>query len=276
MQAVVRSRHVANRFRWKGLLVGGLVGTMCFLLGRASAPQASAGGNPAVPQVDDSTGLEGAGTRPRALRPPKLLIPDKTETCSGTTDQDRKDTVTFVMNRLFHRIEGLGRLSGLESAEMRANMAREYARGLADAIRMGRSDLYQALTQDFNDRLCNQTMPEDKTILLSYFATELPEIVDNKGLECFFGRAKGKEDASLWYMMDAWRNTGGEKPTALAAIEATATDQRTIRRFMSPEQEEAARSAEATGASGTVTRPLPTPAPTPSPQLPSGQAASPN
>ena len=234
---------------------------------------------PTVPQAADSADSAAVNPRPRAraLRPPpKVLIPDKTDSSSGPTEQDRKNTVTFVMNRLFHRIDGLSRMPHMQSAESRANMAREYARGIADALRMGRSDLYQALSQDFNDRLCNQTMPDDQTILLSYFALELPEIVDNKGLECFFGRAKGKEDVPLWYMMDAWRNSGGEKPAALAAIEATATDQRTIQRFMSPEQEEAARSAEATGAPATASNPLPTPTPTPFPQLAPGPAPSPN
>jgi hypothetical protein len=147
------------------------------------------------------------------------------------------------MDRLFRRIEGLDHFPGMENPERRANTAREYVRGVADALRVGRSDLFETMSQDFKDRLCKDAMSDDKTILLSYLAMELPETVNNEGLDCLFGRSKGKENATLWNMMDAWRASGGEKPGALAAIEATATDERTLLRLKSPEEEASARNS---------------------------------
>jgi hypothetical protein len=240
MQSIGHDNQLAARSRWLGFVAMGLFGAMLFFVGRISAPRA------------------------------RVTEASASPTCSAPSDQARSNTARMVTGRLFQRIERIARMPGMENPESRANMVREYARGLADAVRMGRSDLYRALSQDFDDRLCKETMPDDKIILLAYFAMELPEVVDNRGLECFFSRAKGKENVALWYMMDAWRQSGRDKTAALAAIEATATDPRTVRRFMSPEQQEAAFNAaangEATASFGAAITAIPQPAPFPVPR----------
>jgi hypothetical protein len=112
---------------------------------------------------------------------------------------------------------------------------------------MGRSDLYEALSQDFSDRLCNHKLADDQSMVLSYFAMELPEMVNNRGLDCFFGRAGQKEDATLWYMMDAWRGSGNDRPESLTALAANAKDNRTLWRLLPPEQAAEARASAGQG-----------------------------
>lgn len=273
MPIVGRSNSTPVRRRWLGLVASGALGAALFFMGRLSAPHASPGTTSAEPEASDLPSQPNPHTKlgVRARSIPRLAAPGSPEACAATTDQDRKDTAAFVMDSLFGRIEMFSHSPMFATAEARANQLRPFVHGLADGIRKTRPDLFKALAEDFNDRLCKEEMSDDRTILLSYFAADLPEMVDTRGLDCFFSRAKGKEDVPLWSMLDAWRASGLEKTAALAQVQDTASDQRTIRRFMTPEDQQAARSAGANAemaASGEKSAPLPTP-------LPSGQELSP-
>lgn len=232
--------------RWPGLLASGIAGVMLFFLGRLSAREAG----PEKSLSDDQTPELPSQPRPRAQRgflahgvprPAALGTPDS---CTQTTDQDRKDTATFVVDNLFRRVEPYIHDPIFPTAEARANQLRPFINGLAEGIRQTRPDLFKALGEDFDDRLCNGGMSDDKTLLLSYLAADLPEMADSKGFDCFFTRAKGKEDVPLWYMLDAWQASGLEKTAALAQVQATASDERTIRRLKPIEEQRAARMVE--------------------------------
>jgi hypothetical protein len=268
MSVVGHSRAKKPRRGWLGLLASGVFGVVLFLLGRLSAPEALAEKRPNDAQASDqpiqSSPRSQRGFRARDV--PKLAAPATPEVCTPTTDQNRKDTATSVVDNLLRRVGDFGQNPRFPTAEARANQLRPFVHGLAEGIRQTRPDLFKALTEDFNDRLCKEGMSDDKTILLSNLATDLPEIVDGKGFDCFFTGAKGKEDVPLWSMLDAWRASGLEKTAALAQVEATASDKRTIRRLVTHEEEMAARSAGGEnsrvvvpGAMGNL---LPTPSPT--------------
>jgi hypothetical protein len=265
MTSVVPHHRRQLRRRWPGLLAGGAAGIALFFLGRLSAPEVRPAESPADAPAAGSSGQPNLPAERVVRSVPRLAAPAHSEACAQATDQDRKDTATFVVDRLFGVLEVFAHNPMFSTAESRANQLRPFVHGLAEGIRQTRPDLLKALAEDFNERLCQDGgMSDDKTILLSYLATHLPEMVDNRGLDCFFTRANGKEDASLWHMLDAWRGTGLPKTAALARVQASASDQRTIRRFMTPEEESAAVAVEANSLlalSGEQSAALPIPAP---------------
>lgn len=262
MRTAVDRRQTSRQSRWVGRLVLAILGAVLFFVGRLSGARVTpAEPHAPVPQMAGAVESESAPVHlPTSVPRLRSLPPSKTdENCPGPSEQARRDTATAMMDGLLRRIEGLEHFPGMDNPERRASTARDYARGLADALRAGRSDLYEAMSEDLSDRLCSGPMADDKIILMSYLAMELPEMVGSRGLDCYFGRAKGKENAALWNMIDAWRTSGSEKPKALSLLEATSTDERTLRRLASPEEAAAARAAAARSSAPAV---APSPPPT--------------
>jgi hypothetical protein len=103
----------------------------------------------------------------------------------------------------------------------------------------------------------------------------MPELANAKTLDCLFS-LHPEENTVLWHGIDAWRTTNLPKPEPLAAIERSAQDPRTQRRFFSPEQEAAeARQIELATERASLPPPHPTgplaPQGMPSPETPASQ-----
>jgi hypothetical protein len=108
---------------------------------------------------------------------------------------------------------------------------------MADTVRQTSPAVRAALGDELNDRLCSGTLKDDELITLAYLGIELPDITAPRGFDCVFAQRGKQEDAVLWYMLDAWRQSGQDKTAAIALVERLATDERTRRRFLSREEE---------------------------------------
>jgi hypothetical protein len=121
----------------------------------------------------------------------------------------------------------------------------EYLRGWADAISRSNPETLREAARELEDRLCGVGLTPDHTMIIGRIGSFLPALMTERGLECAF-KQTDKEDVVLWALMDAWRNSGLPRPTALDRIEQTAKDERTRRRMISPQKEMIERTAEAT------------------------------
>jgi hypothetical protein len=106
---------------------------------------------------------------------------------------------------------------------------------MTDAVRQIDPTMSAALAGELTRRLCDHSLSEVQTITVAQLGQAMPEAVTARGLECFFSGAAGREDIRVWSMLDTWRQSGQEKTPAITALEKSARDQRTRRRFLPPE-----------------------------------------
>jgi len=212
-----------------------------FALGRATRspvapPPASAEGAGA-----DATGRR-PWSKPRSPLPRLAQLPAAPPAeCENT---DRRATATSLVETLLKRLPGRRTGGWEEGPEASANAVRPYLQGLADGVKQSSPAVKAAFTDEFTERLCRGSLADDELIAMAYLGQEMPEITGPRAFDCVFSRRGKQEDVVLWYMLDAWRLSGQEKSAAIAQIQRTATDPRTLRRFMSREEEMAMRAGE--------------------------------
>ena len=119
-------------------------------------------------------------------------------------------------------------------AEARAGAALPYFSGLLHGALQADPEIRPAFSKLFTSVLCGSALPDDRAITVANMALALPDIATREAFDCYFSRAK--EDVPSWVMLDAWRRTGLEKTPTIAKFQASATDSRTTRRFLSDEE----------------------------------------
>jgi hypothetical protein len=140
--------------------------------------------------------------------------------------------------------------------ETAANLEIGFLTGWIDAIRHTSPELIDELRGLIRSKLCSGEPPAEELILTAYLLQRLPESISQDGLDCFFDQ-HSKEDAPLWYMLDAWRLAGMPATPAITALPARASDPRTLRRFESPEESSRNRAIRAAGAQSSRKDPSP-------------------
>jgi hypothetical protein len=165
------------------------------------------------------------------------FVPDPADSSRAPppSPKDVHASAKFFLSRLFKRSQILPQNQPLE---VRANFNREYTIGAIEAVRDLHPEDIGAMSEELNNKLCDETIDEEKTVSLAIMAFEMPELSSPRGFQCFFSRARKKEDVVLWYMLDAFNNSGQDKPAALLELAKTAKDPRTMERLMSPEDRE--------------------------------------
>jgi len=153
-------------------------------------------------------------------------IPDE----EAKAEELRQDRAAFLLAGVFRQLEDQRRRR-VEPAEARANAVVAYLAGVMRGAAQADPRMRAAFSTKFTNALCDGGMPADETLSVAHMAMIFPDIATPKGFECFFKGAK--EDIATWTMLDAWKHSGLEKSAAIAQMEATATDERTKRRFLS-------------------------------------------
>jgi hypothetical protein len=148
-----------------------------------------------------------------------------------------------VLGGLTGRLQALKLGMPQSPPEARVNNLRPYLSGVAEGIRRANPDLMLVMADEIRRRVCHDHPREDDAILLAYLIAEMPEAASTETFECFLSDEGVKEDAALWYMLDAWRGSGQTEPPALARLRERATDPRTLRRLRPPSIEERLRFA---------------------------------
>jgi len=147
-----------------------------------------------------------------------------------------------MVDSVFKRLALMSRFGEFASAEAQATAIAPYAEGLLEGALQSDPAMRAAFGAEFKARLCGSAPTTDAEIIsLSQMMRIVPDQATPEAFDCFFSHAK--EDVPLWSMMDAWRTTGLDKTPALTKLEATATDSRTQRRLLTPEEEARGRVA---------------------------------
>jgi hypothetical protein len=230
--------------RWPRTAANVLVAACIFIAGRLSAAALT---SPATSQSAHASGSESttrpSGTRRPIRNPPRwstpaFPAPDASDPASQHGDETAAhETAQFFFRRIFRRQAVIP--TGVDP-EMRANANREYLIGMGDALRMLDPSALRAVSDELNSQLCSRDANDDQTLVLAILAFEMPDLTTRQGFQCFFSRAKGKEDTVLWYMLDAFNNSTDERPEFITSLEKTAKDPRTLERLKPREERERA------------------------------------
>lgn len=107
-------------------------------------------------------------------------------------------------------------------------------KGMIEGAIVSQPELVPAIRARITDRACQAGISEVGWLTVGRIGFEHPELLTENALECALSGDNLKEGPVLWSLMDAWRLTKHPKPDALLALEATAKDPKTIRRFLDP------------------------------------------
>jgi len=220
-----------------GLLVAGAFGAGRISVGRRSDAAERPSLDPAPAAV---TAGVAARSRPVVQRSPISVRPPPAPGAAADVDpglgQARVDRAAFVLDRVFERIRLMSAVDDLPSAEAQATAVGPYLTGLLEGAVQSDPGMRSAFGSALRSRLCGDRAPSDAEVIsLAQMVTVLPDVATEESLDCFF--AKAKEDVPLWSMIDAWRSSGLPKTAALARLEASAQDARTVRRLGDPEEQ---------------------------------------
>ena len=155
--------------------------------------------------------------------------------------QARGQRAAFLLDKVFHLMEIQANTDPNVVPEARAQGVRSYLTGLVVGAIQADPAMRAAFSDQFTTRLCGRaSLAAEQIISLAQVGLALPDVPTYEGYDCFFSR-HGKEDAPLWFMLDAWQESGLDKPPALAGLAAVAKDSRTTRRFLSKDEAVARR-----------------------------------
>jgi hypothetical protein len=141
----------------------------------------------------------------------------------------REQQSTDLINLLLGRLDIMDSSEPDGDPEVHATRLLMYQKGLMDAIVRTAPDLADELAAGIERELCSGSATVSRVISLSHFIHDMPELANERAFDCIASR--GKEDAMLWAVLDAWRATGMPPTPAIAKIQQTATDERTRSRF---------------------------------------------
>lgn len=231
--------------RFATVLGGAAIAVTAFSLGRVTHRP------PPEPRAPEPTPSASASERPSVRSRSALLIPAFTPATPASAEgtplpsasaEARASRANYLVTRLFARLDAIPTNTG--DSELRVNTMSDYLTAMSDVVRQLDPGMFEAMAGEFTRRLCDQELGEDQTITMAYLGQSMPEAVTGRGLECFFSGAAGREDIRLWTMLDAWRQSGQERTPAIAALEKSARDPRTRRRFLPIEVERRQRQAQ--------------------------------
>jgi hypothetical protein len=170
-----------------------------------------------------------ASTPPRATRivSPISVIPDTSE---AATEKRRYGMAEGALGDMLQRIK-LSPPNGGPPLVV-AQTALPYIQGVWDGLLAADPEMTSALQRRFADIACGDTTLSDaEWIALGFVGKFHPAIVSSSALDCALSN-RTAEGPALWSLMDAWRHTDLPKPDSLLALERTATDPQTLRRFV--------------------------------------------
>lgn len=223
-------------------VIGGSISVAIFLLGRASHRPAHEGTDTPVCVADRPLNQAKGIALLRVLRdlpaPAARSAPGEgSHDDAAAVAEARLARADFLLEEVFRQL-GQPRLGAME-AETRAVAALPFLSGMLKGAIQADPGIRTAFSQQFTRALCERELADDQAISVAHMATILPDIATTQGMDCFFSKAK--EGAPFWAMLDAWRRSGLEKTRVLDRIQASATDPRTTRRFLSKEEAMAQR-----------------------------------
>jgi hypothetical protein len=219
----------------RGLAIGGILFAAGVLVGQQWAQR----GGAATP-ARAATATAAPAPRAPLPRPPAFLpsapVPLHRLELPAKAPAER---ASHTINALFRRLSRVPPVPGTENAEGRANFVKDFLLGMVEALALEGPEMQRALAEEYTARLCEgrDGLAEEQVLALATLGQAFPQITTAKAFDCFFSRNEGQENLPVWAMLDAWRHSGHEKNRALRELEASARDQRTKFRFLSPEEE---------------------------------------
>ena len=226
----------ARRTLLIGLLVAGAFGA-----GRISAGRRPDGAERPSPDPAPAAATAAVAARSRPVQPLPISVgpppaPGAAADMDPNREQARVDRAGFLLDRVFEQLKRMSAREELPSAEAQATAVESYLTGLLEGAVDSDPGMRSAFGASLRSRLCGDRAPSDaEAISLARMVTVLPDVATAESLDCFF--AKAKENVPLWSMLDAWRSSGLPKTAALARLEASAQDARTVRRLGDPEKQ---------------------------------------
>jgi hypothetical protein len=148
---------------------------------------------------------------------------------------------------LFASLRGSSRYSERTAELAVATMSGEVS-AWAERIYKTAPHLLRPLAQEVEGRLCGPLLGAPELILLARIGLLLPHLTSQRGFDCVFSRHQ-QEDVVTWTLLDSWRHSGLDLSPPLASLQQRATDSRTLRRFLTADQELELRSRGAMGKS---------------------------
>jgi hypothetical protein len=225
-------------------MLGAIALCAAFLLGRwsirrqtESLPQATAS-ETACP---GSRQMEALRRFVRNLPPPSIPRPP-----GEPADEDlavaeaRASHAHTLLAKIFGQLEQQARL-GIMQAEGRSTLMVPHLDGVLQGALEVDPGIRSAFSKEFTTLLCAGDLADDQATTLAHMAMMLPDIATSRGIDCFLGKAK--EGVPFWTMLDAWRGSGLPSTDIIDKIRASATDPRTVRRFLSAEEALAQRTS---------------------------------
>jgi hypothetical protein len=255
------AEHSRQRRAFRAFLVAGLI-ALGFTAGRWSASHAgrsepsrelAPAAQASTAHVTEKRGNHRSVKRPYLIRRVELLPSLDPDAEKRYEQQQSRD----LLGLLRRKLDVNKRLNFAANPEGVASAVFPYMQGLADGIVRTAPDLVDALAAEIEGAMCHPGTSAAELIGWSHLIANIPELANPKTFDCLFS-LHPEENTVLWYGIDAWRTTELPKPEPLAAIERSAQDPRTRRRFLSPEQEAAQARQLELAAKGPPRAPHPT------------------
>lgn len=241
-----RSRLNAGGNRRAIVLVSlAAAGSGLFLAGRWSAARTAVA---AAARESGDAGSASADTERWRTRLRAVTVPvwpqaatEPNADAERAANEARAQRAEFLLGRVFKQMERQSHTDRDLVPEARAERVRDYLTGTVMGAIHADPQMRSAFSQQFTAALCNRSPKPEEIISLAHVAQAVPDVPTREGFDCFFEKKRTAEDAPLWSMLDAWRDSGQEKSPALARLQAAAKDERTARRFLSNEEAAAQR-----------------------------------
>jgi hypothetical protein len=145
------------------------------------------------------------------------------------------------------------RSSPQDPLEASVNRMDDYLIGAVAAIRSTNPEVFSELSEQFTDDICSGRHSSDRDLMLFARLVLLQSDVGSvRALSCSLD-GKRREDNLLWSLLRAWNSLGRPDLPDIRAIGAIATDERT-KRLLLPPEESAERDREALRKSLAATR----------------------
>jgi hypothetical protein len=176
-------------------------------------------------------------------RPLELSVPTDDEAAAQLEEYEAKQAYELVAG-LRHKTRHTAAFMGGVSPEVAANAVQQYLQGWIDAMIRTAPDLVDDLSNEFVRGLCDESATQAELMVLGKLGQSMPEITSSSAFDCFLEQYED-EDPVMWAVLDAWQSSGLPRSEAIARLEATATDERTQRRFLPREELQAMRGGSA-------------------------------
>jgi hypothetical protein len=197
----------------------------------ARAPSATPGGEGALePAAETGGGPRGEARNPGGTSAHARLSTDAVAEEAARRRAELQQQARTLVDDVSTQLLIEAKATAADSVEAAGFGMTQYLRGMVAGLRSN-PELLTQVGEALAERTCSHPQSDLELVMVSQMVMAAPEVLAApRTFDCALS-GRTKEDVPLWSLVDAWRASGKPMPAAIAAIAASATDERTTRRL---------------------------------------------